>query len=98
MDGYYRGGKLSDHKVKADEAVEEAARQGQEVDRVLVWRRHPRQYSSQIPMADGRDVFVDEPLSEHRGQLVEPVSMPPQPPLFLMYTTGPTRRPNDRPH
>src|SRR5258708_37615343 len=63
MDGYYRGGQLIDHKVKADEAVEEAARQGQEVDKVLGWRRHPAQYASQIPMAQGRDVFVDELLS-----------------------------------
>ena len=41
MDGYYRAGSLADHKVKADEAVAEAARQDQEVDKVLVWRRKP---------------------------------------------------------
>src|SRR5215469_13521633 len=67
MDGYYRSGQLIDHKVKADEAVEEAAREGQEVDKVLVWRRHPGQYASRIPMAEGRDVFVDEVLAGHRG-------------------------------
>jgi len=39
MDGYYRSGDLLDHKVKADEAVEAARKEGQEVDRVLVWRR-----------------------------------------------------------
>ena len=32
MDGYYRNGELIDHKAKADEAVEEARRQGHEVD------------------------------------------------------------------
>ena len=52
MDGYYRSGDLVDHKVKADEAVAEAARQGQEVDKVLVWRRHAGQYASAD--ADGR--------------------------------------------
>ena len=41
MDGYYRGGQLADHKVKADEAVAAAGQEGQQVDRVLVWRRAP---------------------------------------------------------
>jgi len=41
MDGYYCSGDLLDHKVKADEAVAEAQRQGQGVDKVLVFRRHP---------------------------------------------------------
>src|SRR6266540_3492316 len=36
MDGYYRGGQLTDHKVKADEALAAAAKEGQEVDKVLV--------------------------------------------------------------
>ena len=52
MDGYYRSGDLTDHKVKADEAVAEALKQGQEVDKVLVWRRHAGQYASTDP--DGR--------------------------------------------
>ena len=63
MDGYYRGGQLADHKVKADEALAAARQEGQEVDKVLVWRRHPGQYASQTPMAEGRDVFVDELLA-----------------------------------
>src|SRR5712691_2775352 len=93
MDGYYRGGHLADHKVKADEAVTAAGREGQQVDRVLVWRRHPGQYASQSPMAEGRDVFADELLAGHRGETVEPVSMPAEAPLFLMYTSGTTGRP-----
>jgi acetyl-CoA synthetase len=98
MDGYYRSGKLIDHKVKADEAITEAAKQGQEVDKVLVWRRHPGQYASQTPMAEGRDLFVDELLSEHQGATVEPVSMPAEAPLFLMYTSGTTGRPKGCQH
>src|SRR5438105_5212814 len=58
MDGYYRSGELTDHKVKADEAIAEAARQGQEVDKVLVWRRQEGRYASQTPMTEGRDFFV----------------------------------------
>jgi acetyl-CoA synthetase len=98
MDGYYRAGNLIDHKVKADEAVEEAAKQGQEVDKVVVWRRHPGQYASQIPMAEGRDVFADDLLAGHQGATVAPVSMPAEAPLFLMYTSGTTGRPKGCQH
>ncbi len=98
MDGYYRNGELLDHKVKADEAVAEAASEGSEVQQVLVWRRHPGKYASKMPMVAGRDVFVDEILANFRDQLVEPVSMPAEAPLFLMYTSGSTGKPKGCQH
>ncbi len=98
MDGYYRNGELVDHKAKADEAVEAARKLGHEVDKVLVWRRYPGQYSSKTPMVPGRDFFVDEIISQYRGQVVEPVSMPAEAPLFLMYTSGTTARPKGCQH
>jgi len=98
MDGYYRAGSLTDHKVKANEALEEAAKEGQRVDKVLVWRRRPGQYASGTPMVDGRDFFVDDLLVEHRGKAVEPVSMAAEAPLFLMYTSGTTGRPKGCQH
>ena len=98
MDGYYRAGQLSDHKVKADQALEEAAKEGQEVEKVLVWRRHPGQYASATPMVEGRDFFINDLLAEHRGKTVAPVSMPAEAPLFLMYTSGTTGRPKGCEH
>ena len=98
IDGYYRSGDLLDHKVKADEAVEAAAKEGQEVDKVLVFRRYPGQYSAQTPMVDGRDFFVDEVLKDYAGAEVEPVSLPAEAPLFLMYTSGTTGRPKGCQH
>ncbi len=98
MDGYYRNGELVDHKAKADEAVAAASKLGQEVDKVLVWRRHPGQYASASPMIEGRDFFVDELLRDYVGAAVEPVSMPAEAPLFLMYTSGTTGRPKGAQH
>jgi acetyl-CoA synthetase len=98
MDGYYRNGQLIDHKVKADEAIERAREEGTEVDKVLVWRRHPGEYASESPMVEGRDFFVDEILAEYRDQLVDPVSMPAEAPLFIMYSSGTTGRPKGCQH
>src|SRR5438067_1696312 len=83
-DEYYRTGDLLDDEVNADEAVEAARKEGQEGDKVLVWRRFAGQYSAKTLMVEGRDVFVDELLADHRGAVVEPVSMPAEAPLFLM--------------
>ena len=98
MDGYYRGGALSDHKAKADEAVERARKEGHEVDKVLVWRRKPGEYLSETPMVEGRDFFVDELMTDYVGTIVEPVSMPADAPLFLMYTSGTTGKPKGAQH
>jgi acetyl-CoA synthetase len=98
IDAYYRNGELIDHKVKADEAVEAARKDGIEVEKVLVWRRLPGEYHSESPMVEGRDVFVDELLDRYRGQEVEPLSMPADGTLFLMYTSGTTGRPKGAQH
>jgi acetyl-CoA synthetase len=97
-DAYYRNGDLLDHKAKADEAVAAAEKQGQKVEKVLVWQRHPGSNSSKTPMVEGRDFFVNEVLAAHRGKVVEPVSMPAEAPLFLMYTSGTTAKPKGCQH
>jgi len=93
MDAYYRGGKLLDHKSKADEAVEAADKQGQKVNKVLIWQRYPGTYSGEPATVDGRDYFMNDLLQQYRGAEVDPVSMPAEEPLFLMYTSGSTGRP-----
>jgi acetyl-CoA synthetase len=98
MDGYYRNGKLIDHKANADIAVKAAKELGHDVDKVLVWRRHPGKNSSKTPMVDGRDYFVDEVLKSYAGKRVEPVQMDAEAPLFLMYTSGTTGKPKGCQH
>jgi acetyl-CoA synthetase len=98
IDGYFRGGHLLDHKEKADIAVEAAAKEGQTVDKVLVWQRYPGKNSTPTPMVDGRDYFVNDLLKKYYGARVEPEKMPAEAPLFLMYTSGTTGKPKGCQH
>ncbi len=98
MDSYYRGGVLQDHKVKADEAVARAAEDGVNIEKVLVFRRKPGEYGSKSPMVEGRDFFVDELMPAYKGKIIEPVSMPAEAPMFLMYSSGTTGKPKGCQH
>jgi acetyl-CoA synthetase len=98
MDGYYRNGKLIDHKVNADIAVKAAEKEGQKVEKVLVWRRFRDKAASATPMVSGRDFVMDDVLRDYRGRRVDPISMDAEAPLFLMYTSGTTGRPKGCQH
>ncbi len=98
MDGYYRSGKVIDHKVAADIAVKKAEAEGTKVEKVLIWRRFREKSASSTPLVEGRDFIVDELLKKHAGARVAPVSMPAEAPLFLMYTSGSTGKPKGVQH
>lgn len=97
-DAYYRSGTLLDHKQNADIAVDLAAADGQTVKKVLVWQRYVGKASSPTPMVDGRDFFANDLLKDTYGARVDPVPMPAEAPLFLMYTSGTTGKPKGCQH
>jgi len=93
MDGYYRGGQVVDHLEKAHVAIDTAKLQGHAIDKMLVWRRHRKRALSAHPMLAGRDLFMHDALQQCAERTVEPVAMPSEAPLFLMYTSGTTDAP-----
>jgi acetyl-CoA synthetase len=97
-DGYWRNGKWIDHKGNADIAIETAKKEGQEIDKVLVWRRYTRKTSTEAPMVVGRDYFIEDLMKNYALKTVEPVWQDSEAPLFLMYTSGTTGKPKGCQH
>jgi acetyl-CoA synthetase len=98
MDGYYRSGKIIDHKAAAELAVAAAKKEGQVVDKVLIWRRFKDKSATATPMVEGRDFIINDELKQFAGKRVDPISMPAEAPLFLMYTSGTTGKPKGCQH
>ncbi|WNG34341.1 acetate--CoA ligase [Archangium violaceum] len=79
-----RGAKRVQTKAISDEAVEGLS----QVQSVLVVRRT----ETHVPMQAGRDWWLDQEMSKHRGTC--PVEwMAAEDPLFILYTSGSTGKP-----
>ncbi|GBE28946.1 MAG TPA: acetate--CoA ligase [Nitrospirae bacterium] len=97
-DSYYRGGGLLDHKEKADIACDGALKEGQKVDKVLIWQRYPGKYSAKTPLVKGRDFIVNDLLKDYKRARVEPEQLPADATLFIMYSSGTTGKPKGAQH
>ena len=83
-DGSLRRGREVPMKALVDEAV----RESQSVEHVVVWRR----LGNDAPMQAGRDVFWDEAVAGSPGEL-EPLEVDSEHPYLLTYTSGTTGQP-----
>lgn len=98
MDSYYRSGGLIDHLEKSSPALEEAQNRGQTVDKVLIWQRYPHKQPNKAKLVEGRDYYMNDLLPDYVGRRIDPVPLPAEAPLFLMYTSGTTGNPKGCQH
>jgi len=82
-DGYYRRGKLLNHKEKTDEGLKNV-----DVEKVVVVKRA----GNEVEMKEGRDVWWND-VVEGKSTECPPEEMDAEDLLFLMYTSGTTGKP-----
>ena len=83
-----RGGRTIPLKANTDKAIEIAARDGAEVDHVVVVRRT----GGDIDWSAGRDVWLHEEMDKASDDC-PPAEMSAEDPLFILYTSGSTGKP-----
>ncbi|MCS7094206.1 MAG: acetate--CoA ligase [Thaumarchaeota archaeon] len=85
-DGFYRRGKA----VRLKEVADSACQLYDGIEKVVVVRR----LRDEVPMKEGRDVFMDDLLSQVPvNAYVEPERMTIDEPLYVLYTSGTTGKP-----
>jgi acetyl-CoA synthetase len=85
-DGNYRGAKPIELKKIADEAVAETPG----IEKVVV----VRQMGKEVPMKQGRDIYLDELLQDVSADTVVPCEpMDSEDMLYILYTSGSTGKP-----
>ena len=89
---------MIDHKAAAEIAFEISAKEGQKSTRCSSGAGTAARSLVDTDVVQGRDYLVDEVLKNYRGEIVEPVSMDAEAPLFLMYTSGSTGKPKGCQH
>ena len=85
-DGNYRGAKPIELKKIADEAVAETPG----IEKVVVFRH----MGKEVPMKQGRDIYLDELLKDVPADTVVPCEpMDSEDMLYILYTSGSTGKP-----
>ena len=89
--GYWRAGKQVSSKANADLAVNYCAKQGHQVDSVVVVKRLE---NFEVPMTAGRDFWwQDEMKAADISDNCPAEPMDAEDPLFILYTSGSTGKP-----
>ncbi len=89
--GYWRAGKQVSSKANADLAVNYCAKQGHQVDTVVVVKRLE---NFEVPMTAGRDFWwQDEMKAADISDKCPAEPMDAEDPLFILYTSGSTGKP-----
>lgn len=89
--GYWRAGKQVSSKANADLAVNYCAKQGHQVDSVVVVKRLE---NFEVPMTAGRDFWwQDEMKASDISDSCPAEPMDAEDPLFILYTSGSTGKP-----
>ena len=89
--GYWRAGKQVSSKANADAAVNYCAKQGHQVETVVVVKRLD---NFEVPMTAGRDLWwQDEMKAADISEQCPAEPMDAEDPLFILYTSGSTGKP-----
>ncbi|MBI5442286.1 MAG: acetate--CoA ligase [Deltaproteobacteria bacterium] len=86
-DGYFRGAKLVNQKIQADEALAKCP-----TVKTCVVVKRVGEKNLQAPMAAGRDCWWDEEVAKASPDC-PPEEMDAEDPLFILYTSGSTGKP-----